>query len=100
MSAGKKKLGELLVDASIIDAEQLKTALEKQRQEGKRLGDVLVGMGALSENILTSMIAEQLHVEKIDLVNTYIDADVARLIPVEVAKRYILIPVYERGGKL
>ena len=100
MSAGKKKLGELLVDAGIIDAEQLKTALEKQRQEGKRLGDVLVGMGALSENILTSMIAEQLHVEKIDLINTYIDADVARLIPVEVAKRYILIPVYERGGKL
>lgn len=100
MSAGKKKLGELLVDAGIIDAEQLKTALEKQRQEGKRLGDVLVGMGALSEHILTSMIAEQLHVEKIDLINTYIDADVARLIPVEVAKRYILIPVYERGGKL
>lgn len=100
MSAGKKKLGELLVDAGIIDAEQLKTALEKQRQEGKRLGDVLVGMGALSENILTSMIAEQLHVEKIDLINTYIDADVARLIPVEVAKRYNLIPVYERGGKL
>lgn len=100
MSAGKKKLGELLVDAGIIDAEQLNSALEKQRQEGKRLGDVLVGMGALSENILTSMIAEQLHVEKIDLINTYIDADVARLIPVEVAKRYILIPVYERGGKL
>lgn len=97
---GKKKLGELLVDAGLIDTEQLKSALEKQRQDGKRLGDILVGMGALSENLLTGMVAEQLHIEKVDLINTYVDADAARLIPVEVAKRYTLIPIYERGGKL
>lgn len=100
MAAEKKKLGELLVEKGLIDREQLKAALEKQRQEGKRIGDVLVGMGALSENILTGMVAEQLKVEKVDLINTYVDAEAARLIPLEVAKRYTLIPIYERAGKL
>ncbi|MEN6470618.1 MAG: ATPase, T2SS/T4P/T4SS family [Clostridiaceae bacterium] len=89
-----------MVEKGLIDREQLKAALEKQRQEGKRIGDVLVGMGALSENILTGMVAEQLKVEKVDLINTYVDAEAARLIPLEVAKRYTLIPIYERAGKL
>ena len=96
----KKKLGELLVDNGLIDAMQLQEALERQRQQGKRLGDILLEMGIVTEDRLADTIAGQLDVERLDLYNTYIDAAAARLIPIEVAKKYIAIPIYEREGRL
>lgn len=96
----KKKLGELLVENGLIDALQLQEALERQRQQGKRLGDVLLEMGVISEDRLADTVADQLNVERLDLFNTYIDAEAARQIPVEVAKKYMAIPIYERDGRL
>jgi two-component system chemotaxis sensor kinase CheA len=59
---GKLSLGELLVQNGLITKEQLQTALRiQQESEGpsKPLGQILVGMGLISQEILDEMIAEQ-----------------------------------------
>lgn len=64
---GKYSLGELLVQNRLITKEQLQTALRiQQESEGpsKPLGQILVGMGLISQEILDEMIAEQSAQEK------------------------------------
>lgn len=49
------RLGELLIEAGWIFDEQLKLALgEQKRRKGKRLDEVLVELGVLSEDVLAS----------------------------------------------
>ncbi len=57
-------------------------------------------LGFLTDSSLADNISKQLAVERINLQNTYIDAAAARLIPKEIAKKYSMIPVYERDGAL
>jgi type IV pilus assembly protein PilB len=48
-AAPKKKLGEKLVDAGLISADQLKIALFEQQRSHKPLGEVLVSLGFVTE---------------------------------------------------
>lgn len=96
----KKKLGELLVEHGVISTEELQHALEEQKKKLKRLGDVLVELGYVSSEAILKALAEQISVETINLKDTYIDADVARLIPKELAKRHTAIPVSRKNGVL
>ena len=96
----RKKLGELLVEHGVISAEELQHALEEQKKKLKRLGDVLVELGYVSNETILKALAEQISVETINLKDTYIDADVARLIPKELAKRHTAIPVRRKDGTL
>ena len=45
----KKRLGDLLVQAGIISEEQLKEGLEKQKQTFSKLGETLIDLGYTSE---------------------------------------------------
>ncbi|MDD5492840.1 MAG: hypothetical protein PHV60_09220, partial [bacterium] len=49
---GQKKLGEMLLDASLIDEGQLKTALSKQQRSSKKLGEILVNLGYTNEELV------------------------------------------------
>ena len=57
-------------------------------------------MGFVSDETLVKTVAKQISVEHINLKDTYIDSEVARLIPKEVAKKYTAIPVYKKDGVL
>jgi signal transduction histidine kinase/CheY-like chemotaxis protein len=54
-----KPLGALLVEMGAITSAQLERALQKQRSEGGRLGEILVGMRAISEDLLRDALASQ-----------------------------------------
>ena len=45
----RKKLGDLLVEATVITEQQLMDALQKQKNTGHRLGDQLIDMNLVSE---------------------------------------------------
>ncbi len=46
------RLGDLLIQAKLVTIEQVTKALEMQAERGKRLGDHLVAMGAISQEVL------------------------------------------------
>ncbi len=53
-------LGELLVEKyRLITAAQLEQALERQRNEGGRLGDILVAMGLVKKTHLEAVLEDQ-----------------------------------------
>ncbi|BDG08279.1 DUF4388 domain-containing protein [Anaeromyxobacter paludicola] len=55
----KERLGNLLVRAEIISRQQLRTALEQQKRSLRRLGDILVEMGAVQKDELRQMTSLQ-----------------------------------------
>jgi len=69
----QKKLGEMLVDAGVLNLEQLQEALEGQRESGKRLGEMVVEMQMCTEDEVQNVLADQLGIEKIDLYEDRVD---------------------------
>lgn len=94
------KLGQLLIAANIISEEQLNQALNFQKKEGGRLGTTLVSMGFVTEQQLVFFLSKQFGVPAINLSEYKIDPAVARLIPLEMAKKYLIMPVTRVGATL
>ncbi|MGC2063915.1 MAG: type IV-A pilus assembly ATPase PilB [Thermodesulfovibrionales bacterium] len=94
------KLGQILIASSIISEEQLKQALNTQRKEGGRLGTNLVKLGFLTEDKLVSFLSKQYGVPSISLADYKIDPGVLKLIPAEMAKKYLIMPIARVGATL
>jgi len=96
----RKRMGDILLDAGVITNEQLTEALAEQKASNKRLGQILIEKGFISEEKLMEVLAEQLGVEKVNLYNYNIDPSVATSIPTYLAQRYQVIPIEKREGKV
>jgi len=96
----KLRLGDMLVQAGIITEEQLKEALDKQRTSGMRLGQVLLKYGYLTQQDLTGVLESQLGIKSVNLKQTSVDSKVARMIPENLARRHVVIPVQVEKGHL
>src|SRR6266852_1667034 len=97
-----QRLGDLLVREKIISSEQLDKALKAQREHGPsaRLGSTLVSLGFVSDEEVTNFLSRQYGVPAINLQYFEIDASVVKLIPVETAKRYQILPLSRVGASL
>lgn len=96
----QKRLGDMLVDSGIISLDKLQSALEGQKQSGKRLGEVIIEMQLAMEDEVQEVLANQLGIEKIDLYEERIDPDVARLMTPDLIQRHQAIPVRLEGHNL
>jgi len=94
------KLGEMLVKAGLISAEQLVEALESQKGNGEKLGFNLIKLGYVREDDITQLLSEQFGVPSINLRHFEIDDSVIKLIPSEVAQKYLILPVNRTGATL
>jgi len=94
------KLGQLLVASHMISEDQLKEAINLQRREGGRLGTNLVTLGYISEEKLVTFLSRQYGVPAINLPDYKIDQSVLKLVPVDIAKKYFLMPVVRVGATL
>ena len=88
-----KRLGDLLISVGLISEEQLAQALELQKTSKKRLGDVLTGSGMITEHQLIEALEMQLGVEFIDLSKTILPPELAQVLPKSIAKRHNVVPV-------
>ncbi|MBM4141446.1 MAG: type IV-A pilus assembly ATPase PilB [Nitrospira sp.] len=94
------KLGQLLIASNVISEEQLKEALNLQRREGGRLGTNLVNLGYITEEKLVTFLSRQCGVPAIDLSDYKIDPLLLKLIPVDMARKYLIMPVARVGATL
>lgn len=100
MAKQKLRLGDLLVQAGLITGEQLNEALKRQLDSGKRLGEILLEGGYITQHDLTKVLEEQLGIESINLKQRAVDAKTARMIPENLARRHMVIPVGVSNGRL
>ncbi|MGH9940727.1 MAG: type IV-A pilus assembly ATPase PilB [Pyrinomonadaceae bacterium] len=94
------KLGEILVRENLLTAQQLRSALDYQREHGGRLGFNLVKLGLISDDMVTAVLSRQYGVPSVNLELFDIEPSVLRLIPREVAEKYSVLPVSRSGATL
>jgi type IV pilus assembly protein PilB len=94
------KLGEILVRENLLSAQQLREALDYQRNHGGRLGYNLVKMGLVSDDMITAVLSRQYGVPSVNLELFDIEPSVIRLIPQEVAQKYSVLPLSRVGASL
>ena len=99
MIQGRRRLGDLLVDAKVITEEQLQDALSR-KESGERLGDVLIRDHLVTEQTLIEVLEFQLGIPHVSLGQFPIDPDIIQLVPKEIAKRYLLVPLRKEKNKL
>jgi type IV pilus assembly protein PilB len=92
------RLGQLLIASNIITEDQLKEALNLQRREGGRLGRNLVKLGHITEEKLVAFLSRQYNVPAINLSDYKIDSSLLKLIPVDMARKYLIMPVARVGA--
>jgi type IV pilus assembly protein PilB len=96
----KDRLTEILIHNKLITQDQLNSALEVQREKGGRLSDIIVDLKFIRENELISILSEGLGLPLIDLKRFKIDPEVVKLIPVDIASHYQIIPVSKIGDTI
>ena len=89
----RRKLGELLVETGLLSGENLKEALNSQRDTGKRLGQVLIEMELITEEEMAFALAMQLKIPYIDLSDYSIAHEVLESIPLEVTRKFLCVPI-------
>ncbi|MGH9704299.1 MAG: GspE/PulE family protein, partial [Candidatus Acidiferrales bacterium] len=94
------RLGEILVKDKLISSEQLKQALDHQKQHGGRLGSCLVKLGLVSDEDITAVLSRQYGVPSINLKFYEVDPTVIKLVPQETATRYQIVPLSRVGSTL
>ncbi|MDP2166884.1 MAG: ATPase, T2SS/T4P/T4SS family [Thermodesulfovibrionales bacterium] len=100
MALKKKFLGELLIEAGAITKEQRDKALKEQKRLGKRLGEVLVAMGILTEDGIVQALSRQLHVPFMELKSARIDSALIDMVPEALARKHRVLPVEIKDGRL
>jgi type IV pilus assembly protein PilB len=97
---GKKKLGDTLIEAGLLTRDQLKSALLEQMKTGKRLGDQLIELKLVSESQLAYCLASQAGIIFVDPTTIRIPPELFQLIPENLAKQHLAIPLQMKGDKL
>ena len=88
-----KRLGDLLIAAGAITEEELNKGLARQKETKERLGTALINSGIITEDELIEALTMQLGVEFIDLTKVNIPTELAQTLPRNIAKQYQVVPV-------
>jgi len=87
------KLGEMLLEAGLIDKFQLESGLSFQRNVGGRIGSALVKLGYIAEETILQFLDDQDKFERVDLQNLKIPPDVMTALPVTKLYECMVVPV-------
>ncbi|UOD35621.1 type II/IV secretion system protein [Deferribacteraceae bacterium V6Fe1] len=93
MKLKKVKIGELLLSKNLITEAQLKVALSEQARTGKKLGEILIDLNYITEYDLLKAVSEQVGVEMVSISDYELTADLKKLIPEQIARKYKVIPL-------
>ncbi|UCC11085.1 MAG: type IV-A pilus assembly ATPase PilB [candidate division WOR-3 bacterium] len=94
------KLGELLLKQGLISEDMLSQALEEQKKAGTRLGTTLISMGYITEEELLKSLSKHFGVQSVDLRDKEMEDGLLKLIPSELAGKYLAVPISRFGRTL
>ena len=90
---GLNRLGEQLIASNLINNAQLQQALDYQRESGGRLGEILITLGAVSEQAMVKALGKFFGFDLADLRRDIVDPATLALIPEDIARQYLVFPV-------
>ena len=93
-------MGDILIKEDVINLDQLKTAIQEQKETGKRLGETLLNLGYIDEHQLVAYLSKQYGVPAINLDQFDISIDILKSVSRESAIKHKLIPINKSGSTL
>jgi len=96
----RKKLGQMLVDESLLTEDQLKKALAEQERAGLKLGQYLIRQGFVNEQELVEVLGRQLKLRKYHPNIFPFNIELSQLIPIEYIQKYQIAPLARKGRLL
>ncbi len=87
------RIGDRLVSIGIITEDQLNVALQEKKVTGKLLGEVLVDLGFIDSDTLSTFLAESSGFEVFDPKHTILDGAALELIEKALAVKHHILPV-------
>jgi type IV pilus assembly protein PilB len=97
---GRLRLGELLAKRGLITHRVLDQALTEQRQSGKRIGEILLDFGHITESQLLPFLSDRLKVPYTDASSLTLGPDALDLLPEDMARKYTALPIGRHGKRL
>lgn len=97
---GKQRLGDVLISKNYATLSEIDDAVERAGKTDKRIGQVLLDQGVISEEQLAKSLAYQHGVKFVNLFNFIIDPRFFETVSYELMDRYQFVPYHEEGGRL
>jgi len=99
--ARRKRFGEILVEAGILNEKTLQTALDRQRESGRHLGQILEEHGIVTERDISIVLARQFGLQTVrDISRHQFSTELLALVSGEEAKKKLIFPLKVDGRRL
>ena len=89
----RQRLGELLLEAGVVDSSTLNKAVEEQAQTKERLGQILLREGAASQKDIARALARQFGVPYVDLDEVVPQEAALLVVPEHLARQFQIVPL-------
>jgi hypothetical protein len=100
-AAGKQLTGQLLVKAGLISEKQVEETLKLQKGlRNKKVGDILVKQGEISEDDFYTVLAEKFRKSFVNLYDVFFCKETGKIIPCELIKKLKILPLSIVNGRL
>ena len=100
MAKKRKRLGEIIYKAGLVEKTTLLKAIKLSMKEKKLLGQILLEKGLIEQENLTQALAKQAGMKYINMDHVDIDPETMKLIPDEIIRRNKVLPLGEENGKM
>jgi type IV pilus assembly protein PilB len=100
MAKQPKKLGELLVEWGAVTQKDVLRALEHAKKQNLRVGEALIDLKLCPDSAVYKALATQHNMEFIDLDKSAIPPNAVNLIPDDLMRKYLILPLGVEGGRL
>jgi len=96
----KLRIGDLLLQYGMINEEQLEDALNKQKSDGGKIGEILISLNYVTKANINEVLEYQLGIPYVDLVEYDISREATEIITEVLARRHCLIPIKKTENEL
>jgi CheY-like chemotaxis protein len=97
----KKQLGKILLKQKLVTPQELEDLLQKQRATpGQRLASTAVQSGVVGEVEILKALSEQHGLPGIDLAQVVIPLADLKLIPADIAKQHLILPILVKEDRI
>jgi len=93
-------MSEALLERQLLSPEQLGNIVEAHQRQGGALSKYILESGYIPEEAFRDFLSSVYRVQAVDLSSLEIDPEIIRLIPEDIATRFLLIPVGRQGRVL
>ncbi len=95
-----QKLGEMLIHYKIITPVQLKEGLKIRKNKGKRIGEILIDLGRVTQDEINWVLGKQLNLPYVQVNVDNIDIQLSKNISENALNKFKVIPIMELNDEL